>query len=266
METYTQNHMLLLLQSHTRIADKNKALQEQLECATERIRRLELTVHEKEAQIEESKMKIMELEYFSEGVANLHKALASETDMRRKFEVLQSGDYANDQDVQEWKDFTSEFLEEEKNEVPYLKTLKDSIEVYRKVIMPRLYSARFLSIFSNAPPNVGFYTRFGTLYKIHVPCRVKWVRMNKTVSVTEFEKKACKDYSGYRTSEYVTSYYENDCLDVYLRYHCFMHKIALLPHYDHCNVLEIGPSEKTRIKGEYLKHTQLANRRRGDVR
>jgi len=207
--------MLLLLQSHIRITDKNHHLEEQLGCATRKIRQLESTVQENEALIEANETKIEELERFSMGVANVQKAIASETDLGRKFELLESGDYAEDKDVQEWNYFTDHFLEAENDMAPYIKTLKDSIEVYRNTILPRFYPSRFISLFSNVPPNVGFDTYLGTFYKIHIPYHLKCMQVNESSSIDQFKQKCQKDVRGFRTSKYVTSYIENDCLQVF---------------------------------------------------
>ena len=247
--------MLLLLQSHNQMTDKNNALEKQLDYAKIKIRCLELTVQEQEAQIEASETKIEELERFSTGVAALHKALASETDLGQKFELLESGDYTKDEDVQEWNDFTNRFLEIENDTVPFIKSLKDSIAVYRNTILPRSYRSRFLSLFSHVPPNVGFDTHLGTFYKLHIPYQIKWIKFNKTQSASAFKQKAWKDTCGFRTSDFVTSYVENDCLQFYFQYHDVAYQIFLLSHCDDKKYLKLKVDGKTQITDEYVEHS-----------
>jgi len=174
-----------------------------------------LTIREKEEKIDVCETKIEQLEKFAVGVGNLQKVIALETDLGKKLKILDNGLYAKDEDVQEWNNFTDRFLKEN-DIVPYIKILRDSIKAYRDNILSRSYSNRFLSIISEFPPNFAFATKYGgTYYKIHIPYHIKWMQVNNTSSIDQFKQKSGKDVCGFRTSEYVTSYIENDCLQVF---------------------------------------------------
>jgi len=93
------------------------------------------------------------------------------------------------------------------------------------------------------------------IYKIHIPYHIKWMQVNNTSSIDQFKQKAQKDVCGFRTSEYVTSYIENDCLQVFFQYHGIEHQTVLLSHCDASKVFKLNVNKKTQIQDEYLKHS-----------
>jgi len=226
-------------------------LQYQLESATKRIEELELTIREKEGEIVVCETKIEQLEKFAVGVGHLQKVIALEADLGRKFKILSSGEYAKDEDVQEWNNFTDSFLKEI-DSVPYIKILKNGIKAYRDKILSRSYPNRFLSLVSEFPPNVAFDTHFGTFFKIHIPYHTKWVELNKSPSAAAFIQIAQKDVCGLRTTEHVTSYVESDYLQIYFNRR-FMYQIMLLPHFDDSLLLRMTLGRRFLIGSEYLK-------------
>ena len=159
---------------------------------------------------------IEDLKIFSERTSKLHYIL-SEVCLRRNTnynKILFQAKYDQNEEVQKWNEMVNEINEDE-NECNYLKTLKSSINRYKKTVYSTSYKERLLNFFLTSPlgKSRNNFIRIGCSSSL-----TKSICVKGFTTIDDFKTEVERNDDG-RTFKIqnkfnTCSYYIGDCLNV----------------------------------------------------